>query len=386
MAIASLNVNSLRKHFDEIENTLFNLGIHILALNETNLDDKHPEELTDITGYQQVRLDRTRNGGGVSIYIRESIKFRTRSDIPKNDLELICIEIEPPKSKPFLILAWYRPPNAPVDIFFKLEKVTSYFDREEKEIILLGDINCDLKTVKQNEQSAEGNSKHICRIYELFNCQQLIEEPTLVTLNTAAIIDHIATTCSKNIVNSGVYKMALSDHYLVYCIRKFNGAVIKDHKVIKTRKMNKFDEGHFLNDVSSVCWEKVVTQTDDIDIFYRNWSALFSMIIHKHAPLMQMRVSEKYCPWINQDLKALMRNRDRMKMVALKRKSSIMMESYRQLRNKVNTMNVQLKKQYFSNKISACKGDVKGSWKTINELLNRRSKSCNIDFLKDSDK
>ena len=83
MAIASLNVNGLRRHFDEIQNTLFNLGIHILALNETKLDDKHPEELTDISGYQQVCLDRTRNGGGVSIYIRDSIKFRTRSDIPK---------------------------------------------------------------------------------------------------------------------------------------------------------------------------------------------------------------------------------------------------------------------------------------------------------------
>ena len=113
---------------------------------------------------------------------------------------------------------------------------------------------------------------------------------------------------------------------------------------------------------------------------------LFSMIIDKHAPIMQMRVSEKYCPWINKDLKALMRNRDRMKRVALKRKSSVMTEAYRQLRNKVNTMNIKLKKQDFSNKISACKGNIKDSWKTINELLNRRSTSCNIDFLKDSDK
>ena len=130
IAIASLNANGLRKRFDEIQNTLFNLGIHIVALNETKLDDKHPEELT---GYQQVRLDRTRNGGGVSICIRESIKFRTSSDIPKNYLELICIEIEPPNSKPFPILAWYRPPSTPVDIFFMLEKVISYFDRADKE-------------------------------------------------------------------------------------------------------------------------------------------------------------------------------------------------------------------------------------------------------------
>ena len=72
---------------------------------------------------------------------------------------------------------------------------------------------------------------------------QLIEEPTRVTLDTATIIDHIATPCPRNIVNSGVYQMALSDHYLVYCIRKFNGEVTKDHKVIKTRKRNKFEEG-----------------------------------------------------------------------------------------------------------------------------------------------
>ena len=81
-----------------------------------------------------------------------------------------------------------------------------------------------------------------------------------------------------------------------------------------------------------------------------------------------------------------MNNRDMMKIVAPKRKSSTIMESYRQLKNNVNTMNIKLKKQYFSNKISICKGSVKDSWKTVNELLNRRSKSSNIDFLKDYDK
>ena len=193
-------------------------------------------------------------------------RFRTRFDVPKNDLELICIEIKPPKSKPFLVLAWYKSLSAPVDVFLMLEKVISYFDKEGKEIIFLGNTICDLMTVKQNVPPMEGNSKHICCIYELLNLQQLIEEPTRVNLNTATIIDHIATTCRRNIVNSGVYQMALSDDYLVYCIRKFNGEVTKDKKVIKTRKMNKFEEGQFLNDVASVFWESAVTQTDDVDI------------------------------------------------------------------------------------------------------------------------
>ena len=47
------------------------------------------------------------------------------------------------------------------------------------------------------------------------------------------------------------------------------------------------------------------------------------------------------------------------------------MDSYRQARNKVNSLNIQLKKQYFSTKISESKWNMKESWKTLNELLNK---------------
>ena len=60
------------------------------------------------------------------------------------------------------------------------------------------------------------------------------------------------------------------------------------------------------------------------------------------------------------------------------------MDSYRQIRHKVNVLNIQLKKQYYTNKISDCQGNMKESWKAINELLNKRSKSSNIDCLRES--
>ena len=97
-----------------------------------------------------------------------------------------------------------------------------------------------------------------------------------------------------------------------------------------------------------------------------------------------MRVSEKYCPWIDKDLKKLMQTRDKLKKAAAKRKSQFLMDSYRQVRSGVNVLNIQLKKQYYTNKISACQGNMKESWKAINELLNKRSKSSNIDCLKES--
>ena len=101
-----------------------------------------------------------------------SINVVLRLDIPI-DGQLICIEVEPPKSKSFLVLAWYHPPSDPVGSFNKLEKVLSFLDKEGKEIILLGDTNCDL-TPKQAEQPIDNNSKHVLDLYELFSFKQLI--------------------------------------------------------------------------------------------------------------------------------------------------------------------------------------------------------------------
>ena len=284
MAIASLNINGLRSHLDEVQLLIRSLGIHILALNETKLDPNYPKELTSLPGYQQERLDRTSSGGGVSIYIWDSIKYKLRSDVPVDDLEIICIELEPPKSKPFLVLAWNRPPSDPVASFDKLEKVLSYLDKEGKEIILLGDTNCDL-TTKQANQPIDNDTKHVTSLYELFSFNQLIKEPTRVTLDTSSIIDHIATNCARNIITSGAHDVSVSDHYMVYYIRKFNGAVEKGHKMIKTRKMKNFNEQAFLSDVAGINWEQMLTETDDINVLVNHWTSIFSLIIDKHAPL-----------------------------------------------------------------------------------------------------
>ena len=88
----------------------------------------------------------------------------------------------------------------------------------------------------------------------------------------------------------------MSDHYLIYCLKKLNGARRKDHKVIKTRSMNIFDATAFLTDVSQINWNRTVSRTIGINMLVEDWSNLFSMIIDKHAPINSMRVSEKCCP------------------------------------------------------------------------------------------
>ena len=131
-------------------------------------------------------------------------------------------------------------------------------------MILLGATNCDF-TRRQDDQLIGNNTKHMANIYELFSFKQLVEEPTRICLETATIIDHIATTCAGHIVKAGVHEVSLSDHFMVHWIRKFNGAVEKDHKLIKTRSMKHFKEEEFLSDVSGICWEHMFQQTDNIN-------------------------------------------------------------------------------------------------------------------------
>ena len=124
-------------------------------------------------------------------------------------------------------------------LIHKLEKALAFLDKESKEIILVGDTNCDL-AMKPTDQTPDNNTKHIFSLYKLFSFKQLIEEQTRVTLVTATVIDHVTTTCPINIMKSEVLEISLSDHYMVYCIQKFNGAVEKVHIKIKTHKNEKF--------------------------------------------------------------------------------------------------------------------------------------------------
>ena len=72
---------------------------------------------------------------------------------------------------------------------------------------------------------------------------------------------------------------------MVYCIRKFNGAVEKDHKKIKTRNMKHCSKNEFLCNISGICWGQFFHQTVDIDVLVNKWTSTFSFVMEKHAPL-----------------------------------------------------------------------------------------------------
>ena len=168
-------------------------SLDVLTVNETRLDISVLDCEVGIPGYDIVRLDRNRNGGGVAIFIRENISYFIRQDLVIDTLELLCIEVRKQKSKPFLIATWYRPPNSSNHLFQKFEHFLKLVDDENIEIIIAGDLNCNFLESPKGQVTCK-----LLGIMNTYQLQQHIEKPTRVTPTTSSLIDVIFTYVGDN--------------------------------------------------------------------------------------------------------------------------------------------------------------------------------------------
>ena len=70
-----LNINSLLLRIDEIRTIASTSTVTIIGISETKLDNTVLNSKISIEGYDILRFDRNRHGGGVACYIRNDISF-----------------------------------------------------------------------------------------------------------------------------------------------------------------------------------------------------------------------------------------------------------------------------------------------------------------------
>ena len=58
------------------------------------------------------------------------------------------------------------------------------------------------------------------------------------------------------------------------------------------------------------------------------------------------------------------------------------MSSYKHVRDKVNALNRKLKKDFYLNKINENLGDLKQTWKIVNGIVDKASKTTKINSIK----
>ena len=154
-----------------------------------------------------------------------------------------------PYTKPILLGTVYRPPNSKADYLDNLDKIfqnsTSHFD----DVVVVGDFNVDI--------SKRGNAKKIKTISSHCNMQQLINDYTRITDKTKTIIDFVFVSKPEKICLSGVHSLGLSDHNLIYIIRK-NKKVKVPPKIIKSRCFKNFNEHEFIRTLKKTNWDEVL--------------------------------------------------------------------------------------------------------------------------------
>ena len=139
MHFIHLNINSLLPKIDEIRYVAKLTNATVIGLSETKLDNTVLSSELEIEGYDLVRSDRSRRGGGVACFVKNSISYNRKPNFCTNT-ESIFIEIFLPRSKPVLIGILYRPPDK-YDFVNCLERTfsdTNVF--ESQECYLLGEI------------------------------------------------------------------------------------------------------------------------------------------------------------------------------------------------------------------------------------------------------
>ena len=135
-----------------------------------------------------------------------------------------------------------------------------------------------------------------------------------------------------------------------------------------SRNLSIFNQTDFVSHAINARWKTIVRSYETVEEVVYHFTETLNLVVEKHAPLQQRRVSQKYCPWLTPDLYKLRKSRDTHKRSAIKIKSKILMESYRHFRSKVNLLNGTLRKKYYSNKIQENAGNLRETRKIANQI------------------
>ena len=169
--------------------------------------------------------------------------------------------------------------------------------------------------------------------------------------------------------------LEISDHDLIYLCRKI-GIPKGNPKLIETRQFKHFNTIEFQNNLREA-FSNFGHHTDP-NIAWHEWKEIFLHIADHHAPLRVRKVKSEYKPWLTNEIKNLSYRRDYLKKKAVSLNSPAYHQAYKKCRNQVNRLIKDVKTKYFRIKLQNST-NTKDSWKIINELLNKKSRTTTIN-------
>ena len=258
LSIMHLNIQNLVPKLDLVEGE--SLAYDILVFSESWLKQEVRDDSILIENFlQPFRTDRCdRPGGGVVVYVRDTLTCRRRPDLEIRGLEADWVEIKT-KSKKVLIGGFYRPQNSNAQYFNHInESIDRAYNTNIPDVIILGDFNFNM---------FHGNNNKMKELIQVYNMKQLISDPTHFTENSSSLIDLILVRNSPNILTSGVADTFIPDltryHCPIIVLMKF---LRPPNKAFKQRiwNYNLADFDKYRHVLTNSNLEEKLNQTTDI--------------------------------------------------------------------------------------------------------------------------
>lgn len=342
--VCHINAQSIPCHYPDLLTTFYSQHIHAVLVSETFLKPTLQSTSFSLPGFTLLRNDRTgRGGGGVGIYIRSHLKYNIVSQSASfysGSAEHIFIELNL-SSKKFLLGVVYAPPT--IDYFGVLEHLLETHLPCYDNSLIMGDFNTCLN-------KDDYRSRKLKLLTSSANCTILPLNPTYHIHQCNSLLDLILTPNSCKIASHGQHPASgFSNHDLIFASYKLKTQKFKP-KVILQRNLSKMDVEALRSDAINVDWQRVeLAETPDEKV--AEFNRLIIALYDKHAPIHPVRMKRPPAPWLDDDIRATMKRRNRLNLKYKRNPSEINWDNFKSARNRVNQMCRNAKRKFIHKSI-----------------------------------
>jgi hypothetical protein len=340
LKVCHVNAQSLPAHIDEFKLLFTSVSVDVILVSESWLKPSLLSEHFELPGFTLLRNDRLgKAGGGVAAYIRSELSARLISASPQiysHSPEFLLFEIKM-LTECILIGAVYRPPKA--GRLSMLEDAILNVMHAYQHLIILGDFNADL--LKDSFES-----RQLKTMLDSLNFTILPSQSTFHTPTSDSLLDLIAVSDSDNVLCNGQTPCPdFSWHDLVYVVYQLQHN-LNYNTTVTYRDFKNFNLDACLLEAVDLPWY-AIQQQQNIDDKIAMFNCMISSLFDKYIPERTVHTHRKPCPWFNNELSLLRRERDKARRTYLRTKCEVDLRRYKGLRNRFKSNCRSAKLSYY---------------------------------------
>ncbi len=129
--------------------------------------------------------------------------------------------------------------------------------------------------------------------------------------------------------------------------------------------------------LSDLEWNDVL-ECDDVNLSYKKFSERFSKVFNETCPIVKLNTTRKnHKPWMSSGLNNACKKKNYLYKQFLKYRTEQAEIKYKKYKNKLTSILRSAEQIHYSKKLLQHKGDLKMTWKILNEITQRKKKVNN---------